>query len=98
MSFYDRNYIIEFDRASVKEFLKVKDDGDEIDQVIALIKSGLVKHHKDEMPSDDEIIGWVMAMGEDLKGFAEALQGMVQDVLTALKADRKNLKWGKVEA
>lgn len=96
LSFYDKDYIIEFNRASVKEFLKHKDDGDEIDQVVALIKSGLILHHANEMPTDDEVFGWVMALGEDMKDFAEALKGMVQDVLNALQADRKNLKWGKV--
>lgn len=96
LSFYDRDYIIEYNRASVKEFLKHKDDGDDIDQVVALIKSGLLAHHADDMPTDDEVFGWVMALGEDMKDFAEALKGMVQDVLNAFQADRKNLKWGKV--
>ena len=98
LSFYDKNYVIEFNRASVKGFLQVKDKGDELDQVVALIKSGLLMHHKDDMPSDDEVFGWVMAMGEDIKPFAETLQEMVRDVLNALESDRKNLKWEKVKA
>lgn len=98
LSFYDKNYVIEFNRASVKGFLKIRDNGNELDQVVALIKSGLIMHHENDMPSDDEIFGWVMAMGEEVKDFAEALQGMVQEVLDAFKEDRKNLKWGKVEA
>lgn len=98
LSFYDKKYTIEYNRASVKEFLLLKDEGDEIDRAVALIKCGLTMHHKDNMPSDADVLGWVMALGEDLKNFADALQGMVQDVLTTLQADRKNLKWGKVEA
>lgn len=98
LSFYDKKYTIEYNRASVKEFLKIKDAGDEIDQAVALIKCGLIMHHKDDMPKDSEVLGWVLALGEDLNNFAQALTGMVQDVLTTLKADRKNLKWGKVEA
>jgi len=98
LSFYDKTYTIEFDRASVKEFLKVQDVGDDVDKVVALIKSGLVKHHKNELPTDEQIFGWVMAMGNDINEFAEALHGMVQDVLLALEQDRKNLKWAKVEA
>lgn len=96
LSFNDKNYTIEYDRASIREFLKHKDEGDEIEQIINLVKCGLAKHHKDEMPSDDDVFGWVMAMGEDVKNFAEALHGMVQDVLDTFKADTKNLKWEKV--
>ena len=96
LSFYDKNYVIEFNRASVKGFLKVRNGGDELDKVVALIKSGLLMHHANDMPEDDEVYGWVLAMGEDIKPFAEKLQGMVQEVLNALTADRKNLKWREV--
>ena len=96
LSFYDKDYVIEFNRASVKGFLKVRNSGDELDQVVALIKSGLLMHHEDDMPTDDLILGWVLAMGDDIKVFAEKLQSMVQEVLNSLKADRKNLKWREV--
>ena len=96
LSFNDKEYVIEYNRASIKDFLMSKDNKDEIEQVVELVKSGLEMHHKDDMPSDDEIFGWLMAMGDDLKDFAEALHGMVQDVLDVIKADRKNLKWEKV--
>jgi len=98
LSFYDKKYTIEYNRVSVKEFLQLKGTGDEIDQAVALIKCGLAMHHKNDMPKDSEVLGWVMALGEDLKEFADALTGMVQDVLTTLQTDRKNLKWAKVEA
>ena len=55
-------------------------------------------HHADNMPSDEEVFGWVMAIGDDTKAFAEALQQMVQEVLDTFENDRKNLKWGKIEA
>ena len=97
LSFKDKDYIIEYNRMSVKQVLKIK-TGDDIDQVIALIKAGLTMHHKDELPSDDEIFGWVLALGEDTTEYAKALQEMVQDVLDTFKDDRKNLKWAKVEA
>ena len=97
LSFYDRKYIIEYNRSSVKLFIKAKSD-DTIDQVVQLIKCGLLMHHENELPSDDEIFGWVMALGDDMKEFADALQEMVQDVLDTFKNDRKNLKWGKVVA
>ena len=99
LSFYDKKYLIEYNRASIKTFLRFKDkETDEIEQVIMLIKCGLEMHHKDEMPEDDIIFGWVLALGDDIKEFAKALQEMVQDVLDTFKSDRKNLKWGKIEA
>ena len=94
LEFYDNTYVIEYNRASVKEIIS-KDEKDEIKQVITLIKAGLEIHHKDNMPSDDEIFGWVMALGEDIKPFAEALQEMVQEVISTFESDRKNLKWRK---
>lgn len=96
LSFNDKNYTIEYDRASIREFLKSKDGKDDIEQIICLVKCGLIKNHKNDMPSDDDIFGWVMAMGENVEAFADALHGMVQDVLDTFKSDAKNLKWEKV--
>ena len=70
--------------------------GGAYEQIINLVKCGLTKHHKDDMPSDDDIFGWVMAMGESVKDFAEALHEMVQGVLDTFKTETKNLKWEKV--
>lgn len=92
LKFYDNVYTIEYNRASIKEVF-LHQSNDEIEQVITLIKGGLMLHHKDNMPNDDEIFGWVMALGEDVKPFAEALQGMVQEVLDAIQSDKKNLEW-----
>ena len=97
LEFEDKVYIIEFNRSRVRDFLKIK-EADPIDQAIAMIKVGLKLHHADEMPSDDQVFGWVMAMGDDMNTFAQTLQTMVQEVLETFKQDRKNLKWGKVEA
>lgn len=94
LEFYDKKYTIEYNRASVKEVL-LANDKDQLGQVVALIKAGLLIHHKDEMPTDDEIFGWVMAMGEEVKQFAEALQEMIQEVVSTFENDRKNLKWRK---
>ena len=101
LSFYDKNYTIEYNRAIVKEFLRNKDKLDqksEIDQVVALIKFGLEMHHKDDMPEDDVILDWALALGEDLKGFIEALRDLIQGAIASIEEDRKNLKWAKVEA
>ena len=97
LEFYDKKYTIEFNRTSVREVIKTQDDDNTIQQVINLVKSGLIMHHKDNMPSDDEVFGWLIGLGDGLGSFAEALRDMVQDVLEVLKNDGKNLKWGKVE-
>ena len=96
LSFNDKNYVIEYNRASIREFLKHKDDKDELEQVVTLIRCGLIMHHMNDMPSSDEIFGWVLSMGGDAERFVEALREMIQDTLNVLKADRKNLKWEKV--
>ena len=97
LKFYDKTFTIEYNRSSVKDVLKHQEE-DEMDKIVHLIKSGLIMHHENELPSDDEVFGWVMAMGDDIGEFANALQEMVQDVLDTFKNDRKNLKWAKVKA
>ena len=97
LEFYNKKYIIEYNRASVLGVVSYQGKND-IEQVVNLIKCGLTKNHKNELPSDDEIKGWLIAMGEDINEFANALREMVQDVLNTFQEDRKNLKWAKVEA
>ena len=105
VKFYDKDYIIEFDRESVKDFFKLKgalnkkekDPMEQTKLLIALIKCGLIKHHADDIPSDDVVFGWVMAMGKDAPKFMEALRDMVNDVITTVETDRKNFQWGKVD-
>lgn len=95
LEFYDKKYTIEYNRASVKEIFS-KQGNDDLEQVIALIKGGLLLHHANEMPTDEEILGWVIALGDSVKEFAEALKEMVQEVISTFESDRKNLKWRKV--
>ena len=95
LSFRDRDFIIEYNRSSVKYVLTHQKE-ELIDQLIVMIKGGLLMHHEKEMPTDDEVFGWVMALGDDMKVFAETLEEMVQGVLSTFEEDRKNLKWGKV--
>lgn len=95
LTFNDKEWTIEYNRASIRDFLSIEPKGN-IEQLIALIRGGLKMHHADEMPSDDDIFGWVVSMGDDAKRFGEALREMVQEVLDTLKSDRKNLKWEKV--
>ena len=95
LSFYDKKYVIEFNRNSVKYVLQ-HTKGDGIEQAIVLIKGGLLMHHENDMPTDDDVLGWVLALGDDIGEFAKTLQEMVADVMKTFENDRKNLKWGKV--
>ena len=97
LEFYDKKYTIEYDRMSVKKVVSFKGE-DDIDNVVNLVKCGLYKNHSKDLPNDNDILGWVLALGEDVIDFAQALQEMVQDVLDTFKEDRKNLKWAKVQA
>lgn len=96
LEFYDKKYIIEYNRSSVLEVVGIKEEND-LDKIVGLVKAGLKMHHENDMPSNDEVKGWLIALGDNVKDFAEALQEMVQDVLETFKSDRKNLKWGKAE-
>lgn len=97
LTFNDKTYSIEYNRESVlKVMSNRKDDDDLIDMSISLIQCGLLKNHKDEMPSRDEVIAWLLSLGEDLPKFVEALQESVQEVLNVIQDEQKskNLKWG----
>ena len=98
LDFYDKKYTIEYNRYSVKCVLTNNKSDEPLNQAINLIKCGLIMHHENELPTDDVIFGWVVAMGKNLEPFAEELRNMVQDVLKTFEEDRKNLKWAKVEA
>lgn len=101
LSFYDKDYTIEYNRAIVKKYLSNQqklETLDPIDQVLALIEYGLEMHHKDDMPSRDVIFDWVMALGDSLAEFVEALKDLIQGAIASIEEDRKNLKWAKVEA
>lgn len=65
--------------------------------LILLIKAGLVEHHKDDMPSDSELARWVLIIPNPNE-FYETLRGMVQDVISTINDDRKNMKWEVEEA
>ena len=73
-----------------------KEDDDTLELAIKLVECGLLKNHKNEMPDREEIIGWLLALGEDLGDFVKALQECVEAVIEVVKNDQKskNLKWG----
>ena len=57
-----------------------------------LIKAGLVEHHKDEMPSDQDVDRWISSMPNTDKFFS-TLMSMIQDVTNEMGEDRKNTSW-----
>lgn len=102
LKFHDKTYIIEYaNRIEVKQYFgqltkiksKKKDDIESgVKQLVLLIKAGLVEHHKDDMPSNEEIERWATSM-PDAKKFFDKLMSMVQEVVSLIDDDTKNLSW-----
>lgn len=100
IEFNDKTYVLEYNREAIVKLMgSQKDDDSEIAQAVNVIYYGLYKHHKYDMPDKDDIYGWVIAMGEQLKPFVEALQKSIQEILETVKSEQKqgNLKWEVVE-
>ena len=104
LQFYDKTYTIEYaNRIEVKEYfaqlgkVEKKDTIENgIRALVLLLKAGLVEHHKEEMPSDKELERWATSI-PNTKEFYETLMSMVQEVISVIDKDTKNLKW-EVEA
>lgn len=97
INFNDKTYLIEYNRRAVLNFMASQTkESDDFASAVKLIKCGLLKHHEKEMPSDDEIFGWVILMGEDAKAFVSALKDSVQEVIEVIKAEKEKsgFKWG----
>jgi len=100
LKFYDKTYIIEYaNRIEVKEYfaqlskLSKKDDIESsVKALVILLKAGLVEHHKNDMPSDKDLEIWATSIPNTQK-FYEQLMSMVQDVVSLIEDDTKNLKW-----
>lgn len=60
--------------------------------LVILIKAGLVEHHADDMPSDEDIDKWTTSI-PNTKAFYEKLMSMIQEVIDAIDNDTKNLNW-----
>lgn len=100
VEFNDRKYIIEYNRRSIVKLMESQNEKDsEIESAVKIIYYGLYKNHSNDMPDMDDIYGWIIAMGEQLKPFVEALNGLIQDVLTTVKNEQENkgFKWGVVK-
>ena len=61
-----------------------------------LLKAGLIEHHANDMPSDEQLENWVTIMPNADK-FYEKLMSMVQEVITVIEKDTKNLTWEVVD-
>lgn len=104
LSFYDKTYIVEYaNRIEVKNYFaqlsefKDKNDFDSgVKALVLLLKAGLIAHHKDEMPSDKDLENWITIMPNADK-FYETLMSMVQEVISVIDNDTKNLKWEVVD-
>lgn len=101
LKFYDKTYIIEFaNRAVVKNYFaelsKIENEDDDFEKgikaLVLLLKAGLVKHHKEDMPSDEELERWATSI-PNAKEFYEKLMSMVQEVVSLVDKDRKNTSW-----
>ena len=104
LKFYDKEYIIEFaNRIEVKEYFAQLEKLDKKETIengikasVILIKAGLVEHHKNDMPSDAELEKWATSV-PNIKEFYEKLMSMVQEVVSLINNDTKNLKWEVVD-
>ena len=104
LKFYDKTYIIEYaNRFEVKAYfqelanLKEKDETKKvIKELVILLKAGLVEHHLNNMPSDNDILNWATSIPNAQK-FYEKLMSMVQEVISLIENDTKNLNWEVVD-
>lgn len=104
LQFKDKTYIIEYaNRLEVKKYfvqlneLNGKDDFESgVKALVLLVKAGLVAHHSNEMPSDEDLENWVISIPNANK-FYEQLMSMVQDVISTIESDTKNLNWEVVD-
>ena len=97
LQFNDKTYSIEYNRESIVRLMANRsDDEDTFESAVKLIQCGLLKNHKNEMPDKEEIVGWLLSLGDDLPNFVRALQESVQAVIEVIQNDQKskNLKWG----
>lgn len=83
---YDKLEKIDPDK-NVKDYVLVSSKALEI-----LIKAGLVEHHKDNMPSDEDIKRWITTI-PNATAFYEKLMSMIQEVVSSVEEDAKNLSW-----
>lgn len=97
LKFNDKTYSIEYNREAVMKIMTTRDEKDDMIEVaIKLIECGLTKHHKNDMPDRDDIVGWLLALGNELPTFVQELQKSVQEVIEVIQSEQKskNLKWG----
>ena len=96
LQFNDKNYSIEYNRESIVKLMENYDEkAPTIEIAIKLIQCGLMKNHQHEMPEKEQIVSWLLMLGDDLPKFVEALQESVQEVLKVIESEQKtkNLKW-----
>ena len=104
LKFYDKEYIIEYaNRIEVKQYfaqlMPYKDKEDfqsSVKALVLLIKAGLVEHHSNDMPSDEDLENWATIM-PNAEEFYAKLMSMIKEVVNVIENDTKNLKWEVVD-
>lgn len=96
LEFKGRTYTIEYNRLSLLALAQHKvDENDAITSMVNMLHYGLLKHHKDNIPSDDELLD-LLACIDDLEGFMKELGECVAETAQALKENSnqpKNAVW-----
>lgn len=97
IEFNDKTYTIEYNRSNVIKLIReMQKNKEETDMAIDTIYYGLLLHHENDMPSRDDILGWLMVIPEeDSEKFVSTLQELVQEVISCIEKDKKqgNFKW-----
>lgn len=99
ITFNGKDYVIEFNRETVLKLMTSqtnKPNQNGIDMIYDFIYYGLLKNHKDDMPTKEVVTSWIISMGDQAQGFVNELSACVKDVLEVIEQDKKqgNFKWG----
>ncbi len=96
IEYNSKKYIIEYNRGALFDLAQNGGfkDGVEpnFDTIVQIIKYGLLKNHKDNMPTDDEIKELLFDL-DDIEGFVSELGKCISETTNALKEKQGNAKW-----
>lgn len=96
IEFNGKQYTVEYNRIALLMLAQNKVNEDEtISSLVNLLHYGLYKHHKNDMPSDDELLDLLNSV-DDLEGFMQVLGECVRETAQAIQDNSnqpKNAKW-----
>ena len=97
IEYNSKHYVIEYNRSALFDLAQKGgfQEGVEptFDTIVEIVRYGLQKHHKDDMPTDDEIKELIFDI-EDIEGFVKELGNCISETANALKEKQGNAKWG----